>query len=159
MQHRFLATLSATVFLFCVTHPDRPGAADGGKSCPDTPTTSPTQRFVDDMRAKNIRDVLTLYTPKALFIDADGKRYRGARASQQLYERVFATFDSDIEITAHFLSPGKRPNVCVESGRYSENLRWRSNGTVKHYVGSYRFTYERQSNGQWLLSRQEWPKT
>src|SRR3954470_16438177 len=55
----------------------------------------PTQRFADDLRNKNLDDVLKLYTPRAVFIDPSGKQYRGP-ALLELFKQVFATFDSDI---------------------------------------------------------------
>ena len=126
------------------------------QSCPVSPASLPTERFLDDMRTKNIRDVLALYTPNAVFIEPSGKRYRGSGALRALYRRVFATFDSDMVMKARKFSSGKNPKICIESGTYDEDLRLRSSGSVHRYVGSYRFTYELQTTGQWLLSRQEW---
>jgi ketosteroid isomerase-like protein len=126
------------------------------QSCPVSPASLPTDRFLGDMRTKNIRDVLALYTPNAVFIDPSGKRYRGSGALRGLYKKVFATFDSDLVMKEQTLLPGTHPQVCIESGVYDEDLRLRSNGSVHHYAGSYRFTYELQSTGQWLLSRMEW---
>src|SRR6478672_10123814 len=115
----------------------------------------PTQRFADDLRSKNLEDVLKLYTQRAVFVDPSGTRYRGPAALRDLYTRVFATFDSDIVMSTQSIMQGKRSNVCIEEGTFTENLRTRATGTSMHSVGSYRFTYELQSNGQWLLSRQE----
>jgi ketosteroid isomerase-like protein len=116
----------------------------------------PTQRFADDLRSKNLEDVLKLYTPRAVFVDPSGRRYRGPAALRDLYSRVFATFDSDIVMNSESITQGKRSNVCIEAGSFTENLRTRATGTSMHSVGSYRFTYALQSNGEWLLSRQEW---
>ena|SRR5262245_20347890 len=159
MQPLTLSTITAALILLCSLYlpgktPDRQSSAS--QSCPVSPASLPTDRFVDDLRTKNIRDVLALYTPNAVFIEPSGKRFRGSAALRFLYERVFATFDSELVMKTRTLSPGKHPKVCIEAGTYEEELRLRSNGSLNHYVGSYRFTYELQSSGQWLLSRQEW---
>ena len=153
-----LLALSPALVLLCTFHPagQTLGQSSTSQSCPVSSASLPTDRFVDDMRTKNIRDVLALYTLNAVFIDPSGKRYRGSVALRGLYKKVFATFDSDLAMKAQALSPGKQPKVCIESGTYDEDLRLRANGSVQHYAGSYRFTYELQSTGQWLLSRQEW---
>lgn len=158
IQPLTVLAISPALVLLCTLYPagQRPGQWSTSQSCPVSPASLPTDRFLDDMRSKNIRDVLALYTPNAVFIDPSGKRYRGPVVLRALYKRVFATFDSELVMKAQTLSPGKQPKVCVESGTYDEDLRLRSDGSVHHYVGSYRFTYELQSTGQWLLSRQEW---
>ena len=159
MQQLIFATLAALLIVLGSLYPagETPAhQSSSSQSCPVSPASLPTERFLDDMRTKNIRDVLALYTPNAVFIEPSGKRYRGSNALRSLYEKVFATFDSDMVMKARRLSPGKHPKLCVESGTYDEDLRLRSNGSVHHYVGSYRFTYELQSTGQWLLSRMEW---
>src|SRR3954452_1353576 len=108
----------------------------------------PTQRFADDLRSKNLEDVLKLYTSRAVFIDPSGKQYRGPALSE-LFKQVFATFDSDIVMHARSRTRGKSSKVCIESGSFAENLRTRATGTTQHNVGSYRFTYQLQADGQW----------
>src|SRR3954462_4794654 len=98
----------------------------------------PTERFADDLRNKNLDDVLKLYTPGAVFIDPSGKQYRGP-ALLELFKQVFATFDSDIVMHPRSRMRGKSSKVCIESGSFVENLRTRATGTSQHNVGSYQF--------------------
>jgi len=92
------------------------GAPSHGK-CNVAPADLPTQRIVDDMHKKKTADILSLYETNAVFIDPDGKRFRGTAALRSLYQRVFATLDSDIVMTGkHWSSPDA--NTCMEAGRY-----------------------------------------
>ena len=123
--------------------------------CTVAPGDLPTQRIVDDMHRKDTVDVVSLYDTHAVFIDPNGKRFRGAAALQSLYEGVFTTMDSDIVMTGReWRSPD--PNTCIEIGRYQEHLRIRATGATQYYEGGYRLTYKKQLDGSWRISRQEW---
>jgi ketosteroid isomerase-like protein len=108
------------------------------------------------MRTKNLGDISDLLLPDAEFIDPDGKQYRGSTAIRTLYSQVFETYDSDIVINPRTLSPAGSIDGCVDSGIFKETLRLRSNGSAQYFEGTYRFTYRHQSDGHWLISRQEW---
>jgi ketosteroid isomerase-like protein len=115
------------------------------------------RRFVRDMRAKRLEDVLGLYTADAVFLNPDGSSVRDRTGLRKLYVTVFATYDSDLR-----LAPGKvRPAAarvieCVEDGAYEEDLRTRSTGEVHDVSGAYRFTTRRLRGGAWRFSRMEW---
>ena len=98
----------------------------------------PDTRFVDDMRTKNLEDVLSLYTANAVFLDPEGHRFATPAALRSLYVQVFATYDSD----------------------YTEDLRTRATGEVQHLCGGFRFDWVRQPSGtgqaRWLIERMQW---
>ena len=106
---------------------------------------------------KNLEDVLKLYTQRAVFVDPSGTRYQGPAALRDLYTRVFATFDSDIVMNTQSIMQGKRSNVCIEEGTFTENLRTRATGTSMHtrsaLIGSLT-SCNRTDSGYSL--RQEW---
>ena len=123
----------------------------------------PTQRWILDMQAKNLEDVLSLYTPDAVFVDPTGSQFTTPQALRKLYTQVFATYDSDltrgkgtIAIQGDPQLPG---TIAVESAAYTEDLRTRATNTVAHLCGDYRFTYILQKDGHWLISRMEWTST
>ncbi len=85
------------------------------------------------------------------------ERLHGSVALRKLYVRIFSTYDSNLYIRRRTVSTVPRmKGIVVESGTYVENLRVRSTGRVQRLHGKYRFTYERQPDGRWLFSRQEW---
>ena len=110
-------------------------------------------RFVRDLRAKNIDDAVSLYTADAVFIDPSG-RYVGRRRIHALYERVAATFDSDLTLLPNVAD--HRGSVDVEAGTWREHLRDRKTGVVQSFRGTYRFTLVRQPDGRRLFSGMQW---
>jgi ketosteroid isomerase-like protein len=116
------------------------------------------QRFVRDMRTKDIIDVLSLYTADAAFIQPDGSRVVGRSALRALYKTVFATYDSELASRDFEIEPvdDSGSGVCVQSGPYEETLRLRRDGTQMTVHGTYRFTYRRTSRGKWLISEMNW---
>ncbi len=113
----------------------------------------PDERFVGDLHDKNVNDVLTLYTPDAIFIDPDGHRYSGT-ALRKLYEQVTAAYDSDLHLKMLRLT--RSNDIAIEHGTYTETLRDRATGKVEHIHGTYRFTAQVQSDGRWLFTRMVW---
>jgi len=123
------------------------------------PPSLPTRQYADDMRAKNIGDILSLYTQDATFTDPDGKTYSSPEDLRKLYEQVFATYDSDLSFTV------KDQNVkysdglassAIEADSYEEALLTRSTKTLQHVCGDVVFTWVRQGDGQWLIASQRW---
>jgi len=123
------------------------------------PPSLPTRQYADDMRAKNLEDILSLYTPDATFTDPDGKTYSSPEDLRKLYQQVFTTYDSDLIFTV------KDQNVkysdglasgAVETDSYEEALLTRSTKSVQHLCGDVTFTWVRQDDGQWLIASQKW---
>lgn len=131
---------------------------------PDAPAplTPPLirDRFVADMRSKNLEDVLALYTPDATFQSPGVQPISGASALRQLYTQVFAQYDSDITLERpHHHESGDPHHFTgiTENGRYHELLTDRSTHTAKTVCGTYTFTYVRNPYGSgWLVSAMEW---
>jgi uncharacterized protein (TIGR02246 family) len=118
----------------------------------------PTQRFLDDMRSKNLEDVLALYTPDAVFTDPEGQTFSTPTAIRKLYIQVFATYDSDLHLNSSSLSINRdnKTGTAVDTGLYTEDLTVRATGVVLHPNGNYRFVWSLQPDGRWLISRMEW---
>jgi ketosteroid isomerase-like protein len=123
------------------------------------PPSLPTRQYADDMRAKNIEDILSLYTPDATFTDPDGKTFSTPDGLRQLYEQAFATYDSDVTFTVKDLNVKYADSLAssaVEADSYEEVLRTRATKTIQQVCGDCIFTWERQSDGQWLIASQRW---
>lgn len=113
----------------------------------------PDERFVRDLHDKNVADVLTLYTPDAIFVGPEHHRYTGP-ALRKLYEQVTATFDSDLHLKRLGLT--RDNDTATEHGTYTETLRDRATGAVQHIHGTYHFRAQAQPDGRWLFTRMAW---
>ena len=110
-------------------------------------------RFVRDLHEKKIDDVLTLYTPDAVFVQPDGTEVSGT-AMRGLYEQVAKTLDSDLHLSvAHVKRHG---DLVDEDGTYTETLGHRDTGKVEDVKGTYRFVTHRGTDGRWRYTRMEW---
>lgn len=110
-------------------------------------------RFVVDLHDKKVDDVLTLYTPDAVFVQPDGHEVSGAEL-RTLYVQVTSTLDSDLHLKRTSLK--RNVNTVIEDGTYTETLGHRDTGKVDEVKGAYRFTMHRDEDGQWRYSRMEW---
>jgi ketosteroid isomerase-like protein len=124
------------------------------------PPVLPTRQYADDMRAKNIEDILSLYTPGATFTDPDGNTFSTPDAMRKLYEQVFAAYDSDLTFTVKNQSVNgdgySAGTTAVESDDYEETLQTRATKTMQQVCGDCIFTWVRQADGVWLMSSQKW---
>ena len=123
----------------------------------------PVQRFVNDMRHKNIEDALSLYSPDAVFVDTAGHTFTTPKALRKLYRQVFATYDSDlklelerVDVTGDITLPQA---AITQRGSFDENLRTRSTKITQRLCGHYTFTWMLQDSGRWLIQRMEWLST
>jgi hypothetical protein len=152
-------------------------------------TVVPIDRFILDMRRKDIEDILSLYAPSAVFVRSDGTKISGLEDLRTLYQQVFATYDFDnlSFIKLHTLITGSYGSETVEQmGFYSEDLRTRSTDKLQHLCGGYHVHYQHhidwhfehpafdpgadifnqtsprpapQLDAYWLITRQEWTST
>jgi ketosteroid isomerase-like protein len=113
-----------------------------------------SERFARDLHDKNIGDILSISTPKSVFVEPSGKTYTGEQELRDLYEQVTGAYDSDLHLTMTRLEHAK--TFAIEHGTYTETLRNRAKGTVQEVRGTYVFVHERQPNGEWLIARQTW---
>jgi ketosteroid isomerase-like protein len=124
------------------------------------PPALPTRQFVDDMRSKNLQDILTMYLPDAVFIDPSGHKFSTPDARRKLYEATFSTYDSELVFTETHLKykgdTSKPGNVVVESDGFHENLRTLATKVMQQICGTCTFTWVKQADGVWLLSSQKW---
>lgn len=131
-------------------------AAQPPLGCSAGKQSLPTQRWVRDMRKKDLADIKRLLSPDIVFSDPDGTTYRGQTAVYDLYRKVFATFDSQLTMhsTSQVWDAGQR--TCTEAGTFEEALRTRSDGSTKRFRGGYTFVFKLASKDRWLISEQKW---
>jgi ketosteroid isomerase-like protein len=125
------------------------------------PTPSlPVRQFTDDMRSKDIDDVLAMYTANAVLIDATGKTFASSADLRSMYAKQFATYDADLTFTRKdltFKGDGYTAgSTAVEVDDYQEQLRTRATNTVESRCGGVVTTWERTSDGRWQISNQKW---
>lgn len=152
---RMLLVCAAQIFLVAgAGGQGRDASSSAILGCPDNVHPLPTQRWVRDMREKNIRAIKKLLSTDIVFSD-NGKTFRGSAAVNDVYRNAFAAFDSQLKMypTAHLWDGAQR--TCTETGTFEEDLRTKSNGSTKHYSGGYVFAF-RLVGKRWEMSRQEW---
>ena len=110
------------------------------------------------MWSKDREQVLALYSPDAVFLDEVSRRLSGRAELESLYATVFAKYDSRLRLTPATVTPRRSRSgiVCVERGRFSEDLRDRGSGTVQHAQGPYRFAYAKGPDGAWRFVLMDW---
>jgi ketosteroid isomerase-like protein len=133
----------------------------------------PTDRFVDDLRRKDIDDILSLYADNAIFVDSSGTKHVGREALTALYQQTFRTFDSEDMKFTHTLTLVTGPysaETVEQDGLYSEDLRTRATDIVQHLCGGYHVIYHHtsgwkrtltgdQPTSSWLITYQAWTST
>jgi ketosteroid isomerase-like protein len=137
--------LAFTLFLLLQTRAGEPQAP--------APATTLDDRFVLDLKEKKIDDVLTLYTPEAVFVNPDGTEATGP-GLRKLYEQVSTAYDSDLHLNR--VSLKRDLNTMIEDGTYTEELGHRDTGKVDHLTGTYQFTMHQVLDGRWQYSRMVW---
>jgi uncharacterized protein (TIGR02246 family) len=134
----------------------QPQNSPKGHALPDLPT----QRFIDDMRHKNLEDVLALYSPDAVFVDTAGHKYSTPRALRKLYRQVFATYDSDLKLDLERVDISGDTTlplaIIIQRGSFDENLHTRGTNITQRLCGHYTFDWMCQDDGRWLIQRMEW---
>jgi ketosteroid isomerase-like protein len=120
----------------------------------------PVRQFTDDVRSKDIEDVLALYTPDAVFIDPAGKTFSSPADLRSMYMESFATYDADLTFTRKDFSLNgdgyTAGSTAVEMDDYQEQRRTRSTNTVETRCGGVASTWVRTSDGRWQISNQKW---
>jgi len=123
----------------------------------------PNQRFISDMRHKNIEDVLSLYAPDAVFVDTASHNYSTPKALRKLYRQVFATYDSDLKLELERTDVSRDITLplstIVQRGSFDESLHTRGTTITQRLCGHYTFAWMLQEDGRWLIQRMEWLTT
>jgi len=120
---------------------------------PDSSVSKTDKQFVQDLRDKNIEDVLTLYSADAVFVNPDGSQVN-ASGLRGLYEKVTQTFDSDLHLKP--INIFRHGETAVEKGTYTETLGHRDTGKIDRIQGTYVFEFKRERDGRWLYTRMNW---
>ena len=126
------------------------------------PATPPLlrERFVRDIQAKNLDDLLSLYTPDAEHISPDAPPTSGLAALRNFYAGNFSKSDETITLDrpAHHDEGGdpRHPAAIIETGRYTEATRDLATHATTHTCGAYTFRYVKNPEGGWLIAHMEW---
>jgi len=113
-----------------------------------------SERYALALHNKKIIDLMSVYTPDAEFIDANGARYKGVDEIRKHFEEQFEVFDIDIHLKRNDFQ--QTHAFGIEHGTYTETLRRHTSGATRQVTGKFVFLHERQPNGDWLIARQEW---
>lgn len=122
------------------------------QSQPKTPLVQ-SERFARDLHEKKLEDLLSLYTPTAIFTDPAGRTFKGIDEIRSLFERATSAFDTEMHLTR--TSFERTQTFGIEHGTYTERVRNRITGAMHEVHGTYVFLHERQLNGDWLIAHQK----
>ncbi|MGB7133909.1 MAG: nuclear transport factor 2 family protein [Acidobacteriaceae bacterium] len=111
------------------------------------------QEWAQDLRAKNVRAAVALYSPDATFIDPDGSRAHGIAPIRQLFEAAAQVYDSTLEF--HPQRVETSGVLAVDSGTYTQTMVVRATGEQQVSSGSYVMVYRRE-DGSWKILEQVW---
>jgi ketosteroid isomerase-like protein len=127
-------------------------------ACPRGQLSLLRRSFETAMASKQRERVLKLYSPDVVFLDEVSRRLQGRAELEGLYATVFAEYDSHLRLTPSTVARRRWATrlVCVEDGRFTEDLRDRSSGVVQHAHGPYRFAYARDADGRWRFVLMDW---
>ncbi len=99
--------------------------------------------------AKRLDDVMTMYTPDAVFFATDGGHFAGAGALRDFFQKTLATNDPTIHM--HRAAFHQSGTLAYESGGYEETIV--TGGRSTNYKGDYLLVL-RKENGHWLIAEQ-----
>ena len=128
---------------------------------PTLPQPPLLARFVEDMRAKKLEDVLSLYARDAVFIDPSGAKFSTPDQLRGLYKQVFATYDSDLSVVGgegYGLEPGAPGpyKIATASVDWQETLRTRATNTSQALCGHLDVTWKNEGHDHWLITEMKW---
>ncbi len=127
-------------------------AAQPARQVPIPPIQN--DRFVRDLREKNIDDLLHLYTPRATFVDPDGHEFLGYDQLRRRFQQMSPASDRALHLETTSIK--RTYTAVIEHGRFTETVRNPTTGATKEFRGSYVFLHEKQPNGDWLIAHQRW---
>lgn len=113
--------------------------------------------WVQDLRTKQLEPILKFYAPDAVFLQPNGDRISGSTGLRNLFQTIFATFNSDLSLHSENLDVSG--DLAYDSGSFEENLTNIATGARINSRGSYIIIYKRQSNGSWLIVQHVWTGT
>jgi ketosteroid isomerase-like protein len=132
--------------------------AMAGSQTPDARTFAKLRAaWVQDLSTKQLEPILKFYAPEAVFFQPNGDRIKGSVALRNLFQMIFATFNSDL--TLHSENLEVSGNLAYDSGSFDETLTNIGTGARINSKGSYVIIYKRQPNGSWLIVQHVWTGT
>jgi ketosteroid isomerase-like protein len=112
------------------------------------------QEWTRDLHEKRVEASTALYSPDAVFIQPDGTRVEGLTAIYNLYKKITAIFDSDLNFSSKRAEISR--DLAYDSGTYTETLVTRATGKSMLTKGSYLTVYRRGKDGSWKIVEQAW---
>jgi ketosteroid isomerase-like protein len=112
------------------------------------------QVWVEDLRTKQLDPILKFYAADAVFLQPTGERITSSSALRTLFQKVMATFNSDL--TLHSQNLETSGDLAYDSGDFQETLTTIATGAKVTSKGSYIIIYRRQRNGDWQIVQHAW---
>ena len=107
--------------------------------------------WATDWSAKKLDQVMSLYSPDAVFFATDGGRFAGASTIRDFFQKTLATNDPTIHMRR--VATEQSGKLAYETGEYRETIV--SGGHSSDFEGHYLLVLRNQS-GRWLIAEQMW---
>jgi uncharacterized protein (TIGR02246 family) len=121
--------------------------------CAQTGSTVPDigALWATDWSAKKLDQLMSLYSPDAVFFATDGGRFAGVSTIRDFFQKTLATNDPTIHMRR--VATEQSGKLAYESGEYQETIV--SGGHRSDAHGHYLFVL-RNRDGHWLIAEQMW---
>jgi ketosteroid isomerase-like protein len=132
----------------------QPGKAVNAPATATEAFAAQREVWARNLHDKRVDASVAEYAKDAEFIDPSGDNSHGSVAIRKLFERVTATFDS--ELIFHSGRVENSGDLAYDAGSYQETLTARATGAQQVIGGSYLTIYRRSKNGTWMIVEQMW---
>jgi ketosteroid isomerase-like protein len=105
-------------------------------------------------KSKNVDQTISFYTSDAAFLQPSGERIEGIDAIRELYQKVVATYDSDLVLKSRSLEVSA--GLAYDSGEYEEVLTTRATAQKQKMRGQYVMIFRLSSDGHWKIVEHVW---
>jgi uncharacterized protein (TIGR02246 family) len=120
----------------------------------DPALAQPSQDWAREWQAKRLDAVLALYTPDAVFMDADGSRVAGLPALKPFFATVLAQYSAKPRV--HSVENSASGDLAYDWGDYSEVVTpMGKSGAAIETRGTYLVILKRVQ-GKWKIAEQMW---
>jgi uncharacterized protein (TIGR02246 family) len=138
---------------------DRP-AAPKIESRPSSDTVAIAnlrESWLRSLRSKKLEAATALYASDAVFLPPTGERIAGYSAIHDLYQKVMATFDSDLTLDSR--SVRVSGDLAFDCGEFHETLVTIATGARNHIHGQYFMLLTRLRDGTWKIAYHIWTES
>ncbi|MDE1161689.1 MAG: nuclear transport factor 2 family protein [Acidobacteriaceae bacterium] len=116
-------------------------------------------QLVADLEHQQLDDVMSLFTTDATWVDSNAHSFSGGPAIRSMLADLFAHKSLHVQLTLtnqRLNGEPYTPSALQEFGTYLDAIQAKNKASISRECGLFHFTYTRNPEGGWLISRAEW---